>query len=197
MRAGQWPETDSTTIDRYQESYNDLNALLTTAHLLCLQECRPSWSRSSLCRNLYSMLEHRQPDRRSREASPAPSLRCLLDLKLRHRAPTSRGNTSVQTMHRLWAVVGEVYISKVAAGTSLMMLAMSSVCPVLVLKKMPSCAKQMSRRCCKAKGRPLARDVQRELARCDLLPRKALLDRRPVLGLSQQYETSITHWPSL
>ena len=59
---------------------------------------------------------------------------------------------------------------------------MSSVCPVLVLKKIPSCAKQMFR-LCTAKERPLARRVQRELARADLLPRKALLDLRPVLGL--------------
>lgn len=42
--------------------------------------------------------------------------------------------------------------------TSLMMLAISSVWPVLVLKKIPSCAKQMFRLCCKAKERPL--DVQ-------------------------------------
>ena len=72
--------------------------------------------------------------------------------------------------------------------TSLMMLAMSSVCPVLVLKKIPSCAKQMFRLCCKVKERPLARDVQRE-PRADLLPKKALLDRRLALDLLQKHET--------
>ncbi len=45
-------------------------------------------------------------------------------------------------------------------------------------------------RLCTAYDRPLASRVQRELARADLLPKKALLDLRPVLGLLQ-YETKL------